>query len=161
MKTIYLAGGCFWGTQKFLAQFDGVQETETGYANGKTEHPTYEEVCQGSGHAETVRVLYDENVISLTKLLHFYFMAIDPTAVNHQGEDFGEQFRTGIYYDDESLLPEIRAVENETRESLAREGKELAVEVLPLQQFYSAEEYHQDYLAHEELPEALEQCRYW
>ncbi len=78
MKTIYLAGGCFWGTQKFFDQFDGVTETEVGYANGPTEHPSYGQVCAGSGHAETVRVVYDEARISLTELLDMFFVSVDP-----------------------------------------------------------------------------------
>ncbi|MCR5716408.1 MAG: peptide-methionine (S)-S-oxide reductase MsrA [Lachnospiraceae bacterium] len=146
MKTIYLAGGCFWGTQKFFAQFDGVVNTCTGYANGKSKAPTYEEVCKGSGHAETVKVEYDETVISLTQLLEYYFMAIDPTSVNQQGEDVGEQYRTGIYYEDASLCPEIQAVVDAKKAELEKDGKKLAVEYLPLQHFYAAEEYHQDYL---------------
>ena len=96
MKTIYLAGGCFWGTQKFFDQFDGVIRTEVGYANGPDSWrrslplvagrgPTYEEVCDNSGHAETVRIDYDESRISLTKLLEYYFMVIDPVSVNRQG----------------------------------------------------------------------------
>ena len=78
MKTIYLAGGCFWGVQKYLDQFSGILATEVGYADGKTENPSYEEVCAGSGHAETVKIVYDENKISLTDLLKYYFMVIDP-----------------------------------------------------------------------------------
>ena len=144
MKTIYLAGGCFWGTEHFISQFDGVIKTEVGYANGNTEHPSYEDVrYKGTGHAETVKVEYDENAISTEKLLDYYFMTIDPLSVNRQGEDEGVQYRTGIYYTDASLLPDIgnsvKKVENIV-------GKELAVEVKPLENFYTAEEYHQKYL---------------
>ena len=78
MKTIYLAGGCFWGVQKFFDQFDGVISTEVGYANGPDAAPSYRDVCKSSGHAETVKIIYDESVISLTELLKFYFMVIDP-----------------------------------------------------------------------------------
>jgi len=84
MKTIYYAGGCFWGTQKFFDQFDGVVETEVGYANGPTENPSYQEVCMKSGHAETVRVVYDSSRISLTELTEYYFMTIDPLAYHRQ-----------------------------------------------------------------------------
>ena len=144
MKTIYLAGGCFWGTQRFLDQFRGVLETETGYANGSTEHPSYEDVrYRGTGHAETVRVRYDENVLPTEALLRFYFRSIDPLSVNRQGGDEGTQYRTGIYYEDETLLPAIREVCGE-QEKLA--GCPLAVEVLPLASFWPAEEYHQKYL---------------
>ncbi len=143
MKTIYLAGGCFWGMQKFLDQFDGVRETEVGYANGPDHAPSYRDVCDNSGHAETVRVAYDETVLSLEALLRFYFQVIDPTSVNRQGMDAGVQYRTGIYYTEESQLPAIRAVYAEVE---AKEDKPLVVEVKPLENFFSAELYHQKYL---------------
>lgn len=143
MKTIYFAGGCFWGTQKFFDQFDGVLETETGYANGKRENPTYEEVCAGSGHAETVKVVYDEKRITLTALLRYYFMVIDPTSVDRQGNDRGRQYRTGIYYKGENAPEEIEEVMEEEQKKYSLP---LVVEVLPLHSFYPAEEYHQKYL---------------
>ena len=98
MKEIYLAGGCFWGLQKYFDQFDGVVKTEVGYANGPDKSPTYKEVCNDSGHAETVRIIYDEEKMSLSELLDYYFMVIDPVSVNRQGHDEGIQYRTGIYY---------------------------------------------------------------
>lgn len=102
MKEIYLAGGCFWGLQKFFDQFAGVISTEVGYANGPEytdQHaPSYEEVCRNSGHAETVKVVYDENLLPLPELLRYYFMVIDPVSVNRQGNDCGIQYRTGIYF---------------------------------------------------------------
>ena len=143
-RTIYIAGGCFWGTQKFFDQFKGVLSTEVGYANGKTENPTYQEVCRaGTGHAETVKVVYDESLISTEQLLAYYFMTIDPLSVNHQGGDWGEQYRTGIYYEDEDLLPAIQAAYDAEEAAV---GEKLAVELGPLQNFYSAEDYHQKYL---------------
>ncbi len=143
MKTIYLAGGCFWGLQKFIDQFDGVTETEVGYANGPDRAPTYQEVCRDSGHAETVRVVYDEAVISLEKLLEYYFMVIDPLSVNRQGEDKGIQYRTGVYYSDESQRPVIETAFARERE---KAGAPLAVALEPIRNFFSAEEYHQKYL---------------
>ena len=143
MKTIYLAGGCFWGMQQFFDQFDGVVRTEVGYANGPDRAPSYEEVCDDSGHAETLRIDYDESVISLTGLLDYYFMVIDPLSVNRQGHDEGIQYRTGIYYTDETQLPEIEAVYRKEEE---KAGAKLAVELEPLRNFYPAEEYHQKYL---------------
>ena len=143
MQTIYLAGGCFWGVQKDFDQFDGVLATEVGYANGPEEAPSYRDVCNSSGHAETVRIEYDPEVISLTDLLGYYFMVIDPLSVNKQGNDRGIQYRTGIYYTDENQLPEIKAVYKEQEE---KAGAELAVEMEPLKNFYTAEEYHQKYL---------------
>ncbi len=142
-RTIYLAGGCFWGMQKFFDQFEGVVGTEVGYANGPDMAPTYQQVCKDSGHAETLRVEYDPAVISLTALLKYYFRVIDPLSVNRQGNDAGIQYRTGIYYDDPALLEEIEAV---YREQEAKAGARLAVELKPLHNFFSAEEYHQKYL---------------
>ncbi|MDO4536996.1 MAG: peptide-methionine (S)-S-oxide reductase MsrA [Coriobacteriales bacterium] len=143
VKTIYFAGGCFWGTQRFFDQFDGVVATEVGYANGPTASPSYQEVCASSGHAETVRVDYDEERISLEKLVDYFFMVIDPLSVNKQGNDVGVQYRTGIYYVDEAQLPHIEKVYRAQEE---KAGAKLAVELEPLENFYSAEEYHQKYL---------------
>ena len=143
MKTIYLAGGCFWGVQKFFDQFDGVLETETGYANGPEQQPSYQDVCANSGHAETVKIVYDPEVISLTELLKKYFLVIDPLSVNQQGHDTGIQYRTGIYYTGEDQLPEILAVYRAEEE---KAGTKLAVELEPLVNFFPAEEYHQKYL---------------
>lgn len=142
-KTIYLAGGCFWGCQKYFDLLPGVRETEVGYANGPTANPSYEEVKHHAGHAETVRVVYDAGALPLEKLLAAYFKVIDPTSVNKQGEDEGIQYRTGIYYVDEADLPVIRA---SLEDLAARYDAPLAVECLPLENFYSAEEYHQKYL---------------
>jgi methionine-S-sulfoxide reductase len=142
-KTIYLAGGCFWGLQKFFDQFDGVLETEVGYANGPDRAPSYEEVCADSGHAETVRIDYDENSVSLESLLDRYFLVIDPLSVNRQGHDEGIQYRTGIYFTEESQKEAIRKV---TEREEAKAGKKLAVAVEPLRNFFPAEEYHQKYL---------------
>ena len=143
MQTIYLAGGCFWGAQKFFDQFDGVVATKVGYANGLGENPSYQEVCADSGHAETVRIDFDEEKLPLTSLLEKYFMIIDPVSVNRQGHDEGIQYRTGIYYSDPSQLPGIEAV---MANEQAKYEQPLAVEVGPLENFYAAEEYHQKYL---------------
>ena len=143
MKTIYLAGGCFWGVQKYFDQFDGVAATEVGYANGPDQAPSYQEVCRSSGHAETVKIDYDESRISLTELLNYYFMVIDPLSVNRQGNDVGIQYRTGIYYSEEEQLSEITSVWQAEEEKL---GGKLAVELGPIENFFTAEEYHQKYL---------------
>lgn len=142
-KEIYLAGGCFWGVQKFFDQFDGILETRVGYANGPGANPTYEEVCSSSGHAETIRIVYDEESISLEEILNYYFMVIDPTSVNRQGNDIGIQYRTGIYYSHDDQLSVIKEVYGQKEKEV---GAPLAVEVGPLENFYSAEEYHQKYL---------------
>ena len=146
MKTIYFAGGCFWGTQRFFDQFNGIKSTVVGYANGKSENPSYQDVCGGSGHAETVKVEYDETVLPTQKLIGYYFKAIDPLSVNQQGCDCGIQYRTGIYYSDETLLADIVAAVNEEKSLLGENAGKFAVEVKPLENFYPAEEYHQKYL---------------
>ena len=143
MKTIYLAGGCFWGTQKFFDQFEGILETEVGYANGPTENPSYREVCMKSGHAETVKVVYDPEIISLEELIEYYFMTIDPLAYHRQGADKGIQYRTGIYYVNDEDLPVLEACYAKEQEKYSQE---MEVELLPLENFYTAEEYHQKYL---------------
>ena len=143
MKTIYLAGGCFWGVQKFFDQFDGVISTEVGYANGPEKAPSYEEVCQSSGHAETVKIVYDETKITLTELLKYYFLVVDPTSVNKQGNDIGIQYRTGIYYTTEDQLQEAQKVYQAEEQKI---GEKLKVELEPIHNFYTAEQYHQKYL---------------
>lgn len=143
-KEIYLAGGCFWGTEHFFKQIEGVVETEVGYANGITDHPTYQEVCTDkTGFAETVRIVYDPAKVGLRFLLQMYFKAIDPTSVNRQGHDEGTQYRTGIYYTHAEDLPVIEEIYQDEQ---AQYDTPLAVEKRPLENFYSAEEYHQDYL---------------
>ncbi len=143
MKTIYLAGGCFWGVQRFFDGIEGVVKTEAGYANGPGAAPSYEEVCAGSGHAETVRIDYDESAVSLEKLLESYFLVIDPVSVNRQGNDRGIQYRTGIFYTEKEQIKETERVY--AREE-SKAGQPLAVIVEPLKSFFSAEEYHQKYL---------------
>lgn len=142
-RTIYLAGGCFWGVQKYIDSIPGVTETEVGYANGPAYPVTYEEVKQGSGHAETCRVVYDGDSLPLQTLLNAFLSVIDPLSVNRQGEDEGIQYRTGIYYTDEGDLPIIRRVMDALE---ARLSAKSALEVLPLTGFCPAEEYHQKYL---------------
>lgn len=143
-KEIYLAGGCFWGTDKYLSQLKGVLETEVGYANGNTENPTYEEVCHNhTGHAETVKVIYDDQQISLSFILSMYYETINPTSINRQGGDVGSQYRTGIYYTDQEDLETVNYSINDLQKKYE---KKIAIEVLPLSNYYTAESYHQKYL---------------
>ena len=143
-KTVYLAGGCFWGLQKYLKLINGVLATEVGFANGHTANPSYKEVyTDTTGHAETVRVEYDADVLDLQDLVRFFFKAIDPLSVNRQGEDCGTRYRTGVYYTGDSEREPIMEVFYEVSEEI---GGPLAVECCPLECFYPAEEYHQDYL---------------
>ncbi len=143
MKTIYLAGGCFWGTEHFLKKIEGVEKTEVGFANGKTSSPSYQDVLAGSGHAETVKVDYDSSKITLKEILRLYFMTIDPLSINKQGNDIGVQYRTGIFYEDDTQLSEIQSSLAELEASL---GQKSVIELAVLQNYYPAEEYHQDYL---------------
>lgn len=144
MKEIYLAGGCFWGLQKFFDCVSGVEETEVGYANGNLPNPSYRQVCSGqTGFAETVRVRYDGAALPLAGILELYFKVIDPTVKDRQGNDRGSQYRTGIYYVDDQDRPEILAF---IQEQQAHYAQPIVTEVLPLQNFYAAEDYHQKYL---------------
>ena len=143
-KDIYLAGGCFWGTEHYFKQIEGVALTEVGFANGHTENPTYKEVyTDQTGFAETVFVRFYPDVVSLEFLLQMFFKAIDPTSLNKQGHDEGTRYRTGVYYTDPADLPIIEKVFAEEQKNYPQP---LVVEKLPLQNFYTAEEYHQDYL---------------
>ena len=144
LKEIWLAGGCFWGVEAYFRRVYGVAGTTVGYANGKTENPTYEEVCFGNtGYAETVHVRYDPQTVSLATLLRHFFRIIDPTTLNRQGNDRGTQYRSGIYYRDKEDLPVISSILEETQQ---QHNRPVVTEVLPLANFYPAEEYHQDYL---------------
>ena len=144
MKLIYLAGGCFWGTQHFLQLIDGVINTEVGYANGIVENPTYQLVRTGTTNfAETVKVEYDEAKVDLPFLIDLFFKTIDPTSLNRQGVDAGTQYRTGIYYVDEA---DKAVIEDKVNALAANYEAPVVVEIKPLENFYSAEEYHQDYL---------------
>lgn len=144
IKEIYLAGGCFWGTEKYFSLIPGVISTDVGYANGTTKNPSYQQVCnEDTGHAETVRVQYDVTQLSLSYLLSLYYDVIDPTSINRQGGDIGSQYRTGIYYTDSE--DEV-IIKSSIRELQSHYDKAIAVELLPLSNYYSAEEYHQDYL---------------
>lgn len=144
MKEIYLAGGCFWGTEHFFKQIAGVVETEVGFANGQTDAPTYEQVyTDTTGYAETVRVVYNPTQVTLELLLRMFFVAIDPMSLNKQGHDEGTRYRTGVYYTNEVDRDVIDKIFAEEQNKYAQP---LAVEREPLVNFYPADEYHQDYL---------------
>lgn len=144
MKDIYLAGGCFWGVEEYFSRIPGVVDTTVGYANGTLSDPSYDDVKKGStGHAETVKVSYDETKVSLDEILDKYWAIVEPTVKDRQGPDVGTQYRTGLYFvnsEDEAVI----------RESLKREQEKytdvIVTEVEPLKDFFDAEEYHQDYL---------------
>lgn len=172
LKDIWFAAGCFWGAQKFFKGLEGVEFTEVGFANGNTESPTYEQVyTDATGYAECVHVRYNPQKISLRRLTELYFKIIDPLSLNKQGADEGTRYRTGVYYrapqqsdvrkyEDERIAEdesaERRIAEDESDlvilsdvfEAVKKELKvsSLPVELLPLKNFYTADEYHQDYL---------------
>ena len=144
IREIYFAGGCFWGVEHFFKGVTGVTSTLPGYANGRFANPTYEQVYKDdTGFAETVKVCYNPEAVSLELLCRLYFMIIDPLSLNRQGEDCGTRYRTGVYYSSEADLPVLEAAFAAEAERL---GADPVTVLLPLQCFYSAEEYHQDYL---------------
>lgn len=142
LKEIYLAGGCFWGLEAYMQKIKGVEDAVSGYANGKTDNPSYKDL-HTSGHAETVKVVYNPDMVSLEELLEYYLRVVDPVSINKQGNDTGTQYRTGVYYTNNS---EKTIIEKVLANEQNKYDKPIAIEVLPLQQFFIAEEYHQDYL---------------
>ena len=144
LKDIYLAGGCFWGLEAYMSRVYGVYDVTSGYANGSTENPSYDDlIYNNSGHAETVRVRYDPDLISLNELIMYYFKVIDPTSINRQGNDIGTQYRTGIYYTNEE---DKNIIIEEIKKEQKNYNRAIMIETLPLEHYYLAEEYHQDYL---------------
>lgn len=144
IKSIYFAGGCFWGLEKYIKSIHGVTFTQAGYANGTGQNPTYEDVCRkNTGFAETVFVKYDSDIISLDFILDLFYEAIDPTALNRQGFDIGVQYRSGIYYtdksDEEIIIKSIARLQK-------KHSSDIAIEVTQLKNYYPAEDYHQNYL---------------
>ena len=144
MKEIYFAGGCFWGVEHFFKGVDGVAEAMPGYANGNTENPTYKEVyTDTTGFAETVRVRYNPERVSLDFLTRMFFTVTDPLTLNRQGHDEGTRYRSGVFYVNEEDRPVIETVFQEVSAKL---GVPLVTQLEPLRNFYPAEEYHQNYL---------------
>ena len=144
-QTIYLAGGCFWGVEEYFSRISGVLSVTSGYANGFAASPSYKEVCTGTtGHAETVRVEFDPQLISLASLINQFFKIINPFSLNRQGNDVGTQYRTGIYCTTERQR--LIAEGYVQRYQQLSGGRQVRVEVRPLQSFYPAEGYHQHYL---------------
>ena len=144
IRDIYVAGGCFWGIDAYLARVVGVYATESGYANGNTENPTYEQVCTDTtGFVEVVKVSYDSTKLSLHMLLEEFTTVIDAISITGQMDEVGTQYRSGVYYTDAVDLPTINEVMDALR---ARTTGVFGVEILPLENYYPAEEYHQDYL---------------
>jgi peptide methionine sulfoxide reductase msrA/msrB len=147
LRTIYFAGGCFWGTQKFFDSIKGVTYTEVGYANGlKTIiNPSYEDVKTGeTGFKETVLVEFDDKMVSVNFLIHAFFSIINPNLVNQQGHDIGTQYQSGIFYENDD--EEAKIVSKALRARIAEKFNKCSVIVEPIKKFYKAEDYHQKYL---------------
>ena len=144
MKRILFAGGCFWGIEKFFSMVPGVKETEVGYTNGNIQYPTYKDICKGNTNfVEVCLVVYNPQEVSLDELLDKYWSIIDPTSINRQGNDIGNQYRTGIYYLDDEDLPIILKSKRNI-ETLYKNS--VVTEVKPVENYYKAEEEHQKYL---------------
>ena len=145
LQTITLGGGCFWCTEAVFVQVQGVVDVESGYSNGKVQQPSYEDVCTGTtGHNEVVKLVYDPAQISTREVLEIFFVIHDPTTPNRQGNDVGTQYRSGIYVS----TPEQEAVAREVMAEMAASGTyshPLVTEVLPVDNYWPAEAYHQDF----------------
>ena len=149
LQTIVLGSGCFWGTEEIFWQIPGVWTTAVGYAGGVTGHPSYEEVCSGlTGHTEAVLVVYDPKQVSLATLLAKFFETHDPTQGMRQGNDIGTQYRSAVYYTDDSQRGLVEAAKKAFGAELDQRGYgSITTEIAPLGEFYYAEPYHQQYLA--------------
>lgn len=141
-KTAIFAGGCFWGVEYYFKNIKGVLSTEVGYIGGKTENPTYKEVCyDNTGHAEALKVVYNPNLTNFEELCKLFFEIHNPTELNRQGPDIGEQYRSEIFYfDDEQKSISINLIN-----ILRNKGLDVVTKLTPATTFYKAEEYHQDY----------------
>jgi peptide-methionine (S)-S-oxide reductase len=145
LEVATLGGGCFWCTEALFTQLKGVENAQPGYSDGKTENPTYEQVCTGkTGHAETVQINFDPTVISYKEILQIFFSTHDPTTLNRQGADVGTQYRSIILYHNEEQRRIAEEVIKEITEEKAFE-KPIVTQLEPLKIFYKAEDYHKDY----------------
>lgn len=146
LEVAILAGGCFWGVEDLIRKLEGVIFTEVGYTGGELANPTYNDVKLGTtGHAESIKIIFKHDVISFKEILEFFFTMHDPTTINQQGNDKGSQYRSEIFYTS-SAQEEIAANVIKEVESQGKWGKKIVTNISPAQTFYSAEEYHQDYL---------------
>ncbi len=145
MTSFVLGGGCFWCLDSTYMQFKGVSDVEVGYMGGTVDKPSYEQVCEGNtGHAEVARVIFDENVVPAEIILDMFFTLHDPTQLNRQGMDVGTQYRSAMYYEDESQKALFEAARDRAIELW---GEGIVTEISPAEQFWMGEEYHQDFFA--------------
>ena len=144
-QTITLGGGCFWCTEAVFVRVKGVLDVESGYCNGQTIDPGYEQVCGGqTGHAEVVKLVYDPEQVSTRELLEIFFVIHDPSTLNAQGNDHGTQYRSGIYFSSSELQQVALAVVEELKHGGVY-ARPIITEVLPLANYWPAEAYHQDF----------------
>ncbi len=144
-ETIVLGGGCFWCTEAVYVKVRGITDVESGYSNGHVERPSYEQVCTGmTGHNEVVKLTYDPAQISVRQILEIFFVIHDPTTLNRQGHDSGTQYRSGIYYTTPQQKDEADAMIRQMSQDKLF-GRPIVTEVLPLANYWPAEEYHQDF----------------
>ena len=147
MATATFGGGCFWCTEAVFKELRGVERVVSGYAGGQVANPSYEAVCSGStGHAEVVQVTYDPSVVSYRELLEIFFATHDPTTVDRQGADAGPQYRSIVFYEDEAQRHDAETIIAELERGKVFEDA-IVTKVEPLERFWPAEEYHQDYYA--------------
>ena len=145
-RTATFGGGCFWCIEAAFKELDGVESVTSGYAGGHVENPTYEQVCDGeTGHVEVVQVAYDPDALTYEDLLEVFFAVHDPTTRNRQGPDVGEQYRSAVFYHDDDQHEAVAAFVDELDREGAYGGDDVVTEVAPLETFYEAEAYHQDY----------------
>ena len=146
LENIILAGGCFWGVEELFQKFDGVVETEVGYSGGSSENPTYQTVSSGlTGHAESVKITFDNSKTSLEKILKFFFAIHDPTQLNRQQNDVGTQYRSAIFYFNDMQKQKAETIIKQAEELKIYKSK-IQTEISPATKFYKAEKYHQNYL---------------
>ena len=144
-ETIYLGGGCFWCTESVFKEVRGVRDVESGYANGATQQPSYEQVCTGNtGHNEVVKLVYDPAQVSTRDLLEVFFATHDPTQRNRQGNDVGTQYRSGVYFTTDAQQQEAQKLVKELNDERVY-GVDAVTEIEPLAAYWPAEDYHQDF----------------
>jgi len=158
LQKAYIAAGCFWGVEELIREMNGVINTEVGYCGGQTDNPVYNLVKTGqTGHAEAVEIIFDAGIISYQKIIEMFFKLHDPTTLNQQGNDIGTQYRSAIFYVDEEQKRTAQIVKDNVTNS-GKWAKPVVTEISPLVKFYSAEDYHQDYL--KKNPNGY-MCHFW
>ncbi|MFB5630275.1 MAG: peptide-methionine (S)-S-oxide reductase MsrA [Nitrosopumilaceae archaeon] len=152
MKATF-AAGCFWGVEELFSQIKGVESTQVGYTGGHTDNPTYNDVCSGTtGHAEAIQIEYDPSVVSYEELLMIFWNNHNPTTINQQGPDVGEQYRSAVFFHNQEQEVLAKKLKEELQNAAIKKfGKKIVTKIVPIKKFFKAEEYHQKYLAKNNL----------